>query len=117
LPFAFNRYYLFYLNNKRLTYASKAFLVFVSLFFYSWWNIAYLPIILVSMLFNYVIGLNLSDNNVHQKLNKKLVLSIGIVANISLLGYFKYADFLIENINMISNGMSSVKLKYTTSAK
>jgi D-alanyl-lipoteichoic acid acyltransferase DltB (MBOAT superfamily) len=94
----------FYLNNKRLTYASKAFLVFVSLFFYSWWNIAYLPIILVSMLFNYVIGLNLSDNNVHQKLNKKLVLSIGIVANISLLGYFKYADFLIENINMISNG-------------
>ena len=27
-----------------------------SLFFYSWWNIAYLPIILVSMLFNYTVG-------------------------------------------------------------
>ena len=102
LPVTFFIY--FYLNNKRLTEASKAFLVFASLFFYSWWNIVYLPIILVSMLFNYVVGINLSEEKAHQKLDKKLMLSIGIVANLSLLGYFKYADFLIENINILSKG-------------
>jgi len=45
------------------------------------------------MLFNYWIG---------EKLNKRprrLCLTMGIIANLSLLGYFKYADFFIENMN------------------
>ena len=41
---------------------AKGFLVFASLFFYSWWNIAYLPIILSSLLFNYIIGNSLNEN-------------------------------------------------------
>ena len=100
LPITFFIY--FYLNHKRLTEASKGFLVFSSLFFYSWWNIAYLPIILSSMLFNYVIGSSLSrdiGNNNH-RFNKKSILTFGIVANVVLLGYFKYMDFFIENINL-----------------
>ena len=101
LPITFFIY--FYLNNKRLTEASKAFLVLASLFFYSWWNIAYLPIILVSMLFNYVVGISLSKDNKHTKVSKKTLLTFGIVANVALLGYFKYADFLIENINLATN--------------
>ena len=98
LPFTFFVY--FYLNRKRLTEASKAFLVLASLFFYSWWNLAYLPIILVSMLFNYVVGVSLSKENEHTKVSKKTLLAVGIVANVALLGYFKYADFLIENVNL-----------------
>ncbi|MFH0709447.1 MAG: MBOAT family protein, partial [Pseudomonadota bacterium] len=39
LPITFFVY--FWLNKKRLTQASKAWLVFASLFFYSWWNIIY----------------------------------------------------------------------------
>jgi D-alanyl-lipoteichoic acid acyltransferase DltB (MBOAT superfamily) len=92
------------LNKKRLTEASKAFLVFSSLFFYSWWNITYLPIILVSMLFNYVVGVFLAKEEEHRKINKKTLLTFGIIANVALLGYFKYADFLIENINLAVNG-------------
>jgi D-alanyl-lipoteichoic acid acyltransferase DltB (MBOAT superfamily) len=61
LPITFFVY--FYLNHKKLTIASKGFLVFSSLFFYSWWNVAYLPIILSSMLFNYVVGNNLNKEN------------------------------------------------------
>ena len=102
LPATFFIY--FYLNHKRLTEASKAFLVFSSLFFYSWWNIAYLPIILVSMLFNYVIGISLSKDKEHTKISKKGLLTFGIIANVALLGYFKYADFFIENINLAVNG-------------
>ena len=100
LPITFFIY--FYLNKKRLTELSKGFLVFASLFFYSWWNIAYLPLILVSMLFNYVIGKQLSAYE-HKKKNysKKGLLTFGIIANLGLLGYFKYSDFFIENFNTV----------------
>jgi D-alanyl-lipoteichoic acid acyltransferase DltB (MBOAT superfamily) len=89
----------FYLNSKRLTELSKGFLVFSSLFFYSWWNIAYLPLILVSMLFNYTIGSSLAKND-HNRYRKE-ILTVGIVANLSLLGYFKYSDFFISNVNSV----------------
>ena len=103
LPISFFVY--FYLNHKRLTIASKGFLVFSSLFFYSWWNIAYLPLILISMLFNYVIGNSLNKEIEENKksFSKKSILIFGIVCNIALLGYFKYADFFIENFNLVSS--------------
>lgn len=94
LPISFFVY--FYLNKKRLTQASKAFLVFSSLFFYSWWNIVYLPLILVSMLFNFSIGSSFKKNK-----NQKYLLIFAILANILLLGYFKYSDFFIKNINFV----------------
>ena len=100
LPITF--YIYFYLNHKRLTEASKSFLVFSSLFFYSWWNIAYLPIILSSMLFNYIIGNTLNKSKKDRaRFSKKSLLVFGIVANLTLLGYFKYSDFFIENFNLI----------------
>jgi len=102
LPITFFVY--FYLNHKRLTEASKGFLVFSSLFFYSWWNITYLPIILSSMLFNYVIGNSLNSEKGRHRFSKKSLLIFGIVSNLVLLGYFKYTDFLINNINIFSNG-------------
>ncbi len=79
---------------------AKGFLVFSSLFFYSWWNISYLPIILTSMLFNYIVGNSLNENFKKVQLHKKSLLLFGIVVNLSLLGYFKYADFFISNINL-----------------
>ena len=101
LPISFFVY--FYLNRLRLTRASKAFLVFASLFFYSWWNISYLPLILVSILFNYTIGTVLSDETKNKKISKKTLLTIGITINVILLAYFKYMDFFIENINIVLN--------------
>jgi len=98
LPVSFGIY--FYLNKKRLTTISKAFLVFSSLFFYSWWNIAYLPIILASILFNYVAGVSLSKDEEHTRVSKKSLLVFGVTANVLLLAYFKYADFLIDNLNL-----------------
>ncbi|MEA3492113.1 MAG: MBOAT family protein [Campylobacterota bacterium] len=99
LPVTFFIY--FYLNKKRLTEASKAFLVLASLFFYSWWNISYLPLILLSMLVNYSIGKELSKSIDRRYYNRKHLLAIGVVFNLSLLGYFKYADFFITNIDKI----------------
>lgn len=95
LPITFFIY--FYLNSKKLTTASVAFLVFASLFFYSWWNILYLPLILASMLFNFVMGNYLSKPI--KAVNKKAFLWFGIGSNVGLLAYFKYTDFLLDNFN------------------
>lgn len=97
----------FYLNSKRLTELSKGFLVFSSLFFYSWWNIAYLPLILISMLFNYTIGSSLAKKNNNNRYRKE-VLTVGIIANLLLLGYFKYSDFFISNINSLLDTNASL---------
>jgi D-alanyl-lipoteichoic acid acyltransferase DltB (MBOAT superfamily) len=102
LPLTFFIY--FYLNKKHLTQASKAFLVLSSLFFYSWWNIIYLPLILISLLFNYTLGRELSGSSSGKwssKISAKTLLTLGVVANIALLAYFKYADFFIMNVNRV----------------
>ncbi|HHH37784.1 MAG TPA: MBOAT family protein, partial [Epsilonproteobacteria bacterium] len=100
LPFTFLVY--FYLNTKHWTEAGKAFLVFASLFFYSWWNIAYLPLILISMLFNYTLGRHLSSRKQRgREAGNRLLLTIGILFNLGLLGYYKYADFLLDNLNTL----------------
>lgn len=54
------------------------------------------------MTFNYVIGrsLNKTCNNKDKGFSRKSILIFGVVLNLSLLGYFKYADFFIENINI-----------------
>ena len=99
LPFTFFIY--FYLNSKKLVHASKAFLVVSSLCFYGWWSLNYLPILLTSLLFNYTIGVTLSENKFTLKsINKKTILILGILANICLLAYFKYTDFFIDSINL-----------------
>jgi D-alanyl-lipoteichoic acid acyltransferase DltB (MBOAT superfamily) len=103
LPITFFIY--FYLNHLRVVEASKGFLLFSSLFFYSWWDIIYLPIILSSMLFNYILShyLMQQDRKLENILSKKSILTFGILVNISLLGYFKYTDFFLENFNLTFN--------------
>jgi alginate O-acetyltransferase complex protein AlgI len=89
----------FFLNGRKLTLASKAWLVFASLFFYGWWNPIYIPLILASILFNYAIGVTLSGA---KNSPSKLSLIIGIAGNLVLLAYFKYMDFFITNINNLA---------------
>ncbi|QMV44068.1 MBOAT family O-acyltransferase [Cohnella cholangitidis] len=89
----------FLLNKKKLTIAARVWLVIGSLVFYSWWNLSYLPLILLSIVVNYGIGFILSHD--HVKLPRKFILVIGLVFNISLLGYYKYSDFFITNTNAL----------------
>lgn len=99
LPVTFFVY--FWLNQKRLVLAGKSWLVCASLFFYSWWNIAFLPLILVSMLVNFVVGSSLSQRTGTKRISDKQLLVGGIVFNLGLLAYFKYSDFFIANVNSL----------------
>lgn len=64
------------------------------------------------MFFNFSVGTGLSQTHKAQKkkvklrrhsINRKAVLIVGIAANLSLLGYFKYANFFIDNLNTVFN--------------
>lgn len=73
-----------------------------SLFYYSWWNPIYLILIVGSIFFNFFIGKNLiQQQTVRGEYQKKILLIIGVLANLTLLGYFKYANFFVDNINLI----------------
>lgn len=107
LPIVFMIYFL--LTNNRLVVLSKIWLVVSSLFFYAWWNVAYLPLILISLLFNYLVGSILGQKLT--KMIRKFTLIIGIVVNVALLAYFKYTDFFINNVNaLFSTNLPLLKL-------
>ena len=76
LPITFFIY--FGLNKLKFIKLATAWLVVASLIFYSYWKIDYLPIILISMVFNYAVGSTLS-NEESLKINRKLLLTIGIL--------------------------------------
>jgi alginate O-acetyltransferase complex protein AlgI len=99
LPVSFFGYFL--LNKCRFIVAGKAWLVAMSLLFYAYWNISYLPLMLSSIAFNFYIGSIFCKQPINEKLliSRRLILISGITANLALLGYFKYANFLVDNIN------------------
>ncbi len=90
---------LLYFGLKYLKFNSFYFLIFASIFFYSWWNIYYLPIILFSITANFYFSKLIQKENSYKK--KYLILSI--IVNVLLLAIFKYLDFFIENYNLIFN--------------
>lgn len=101
LPIAFFGY--FFLNHLRLVFAGKAWLVAVSLFFYAYWKIDYLPLLLGSIFFNYIAGTAItpkSDTN-RSRFSRRFVLFASIAINLGLLGYYKYVNFFIDNINTV----------------
>jgi len=100
LPTVFGGY--FFLNTKRLILASKAWLVVMSLFFYSYWTIDYLPLILGSILINFSLSRSMEQSS-SRFMTKKALLFIGLCFNIGLLSFYKYMDFFILNINAVFN--------------
>ena len=74
------------------------FLVAASLSFYGWWNPLYLLLLIFSLVINYFIGSALSDK-FQIPLGKKLLLTLGIIVNLALIGYFKYANFFLSTVS------------------
>ncbi len=90
LPLTLFLYFLFPQKNYK-----NALLLVASLIFYAWGELQYLVLLLVSIFGNYFFGLWIQSRNKH------LIVSIAITFNLLLLGYFKYANFLIENLNSL----------------
>ena len=96
----------FALGRGREQRAAIAWLVAASLFFYGWWNPAYLGLIIASILFNFTIGAIVGGQ---RRLGvKKSALTFGIAANLSVLAYYKYAGFFLANLNAALGSVYSV---------
>jgi D-alanyl-lipoteichoic acid acyltransferase DltB (MBOAT superfamily) len=94
----------FTLNRLRFVQCGKAWMVLASLYFYGYWNPAYLVLIIGSMLVNFGLGNALhvvKQSETAGRFSRKTVLVIGIVFNLGILGYYKYSDFLIANANTL----------------
>lgn len=98
----------FGLNKLGQFQLAKAILVIFSLYFYAFFNLSYLPIIVISIISNYLIGRMLSWSLNMKK--RRILLCTGIIFNLGLLGYFKYYDFFISNVNIIFH--TDFTLKY-----
>ena len=87
--------FLFYFH-KLLKLDHKTLLIFCGIFFYSWWNYKYVPLILLIIFINYFFALKLTLTK-----SNKLILFFSILFNILILIIFKYLDFFILNLNYV----------------
>ena len=77
----------------------KLCLIAASLFFYAFGSLRHLPLLLASLLLNWLCALLIQRSAAR---SRKAVLILGIVLNLLILGYYKYLNFFIENINQLS---------------
>ena len=99
LPIVFIGY--FSLTKLGLFRASKCYLIVCSLVFYYLGSPEFFPFFMIIIIINYLIGRFL--NKLHHRktrfTHRKIFLILGILINVSLLGYYKYTDFILLNVN------------------
>lgn len=71
-----------------------------SLLFYSWGEPIYVLLMLFSTLLDYSCGLVIEKNRGNRK--AKIALTVSVLVNVGLLSVFKYGDFLITNVNLVT---------------
>ena len=75
--------------------SQNLFLLIASYLFYSWWDYRFLSLIIISTLVDYFVGLKIYKTEKLQ--NKKKWLSLSIITNIGILGFFKYFNFFVDS--------------------
>lgn len=95
LPIAFLLYYLTPYKLKNLT------ILILSLFFYSWGEPKYFPIMIASILVDFFVSQGIEHSR-HRIGLCRFFLTISVVFNMGMLFFFKYANFFIENINSLT---------------
>ena len=96
---------LYYLVPGR---AKNAVLLAESLIFYCWTGVAFLPLIAVLIVFNYLWALLTA--RAKAKLRGLLPLA-AVLVNLGVLVYFKYANFLIDTVNQVAHlGLAALNI-------
>ncbi len=74
-----------------------------SLFFYMWGAPQFGFLLIASIIIDFYLGNRIFHSKNAQR--KKWLLGISILLNVGLLAYFKYANFFVENVNIILNNI------------
>jgi alginate O-acetyltransferase complex protein AlgI len=93
---------VYYLIGARQLGLAVWWLVAASLAFYAWWDPSNLLILGASMLGNYAISHLIARQEGQGA--RKAALLLGVVANLALLGYYKYANFVLGNFGALAGG-------------
>lgn len=101
LPITLAGFYL--LSQRQRQSGAIVWLVLCSFFFYSWWDPAYLLLLLSSILVNFVLGKHLTANPTRR------LLALGVIFNLALLFYFKYLNFIVDSVNLVTGTGYSVE--------
>lgn len=85
-------------------------LLIASCYFYMKLIPIYILILFLTILIDYFAGIFIENQSDLRK--KKLILTISLIANIGLLGFFKYYNFFIENWNFVTYNLFGQDLKF-----
>ncbi|MEY4751260.1 MAG: hypothetical protein RIQ60_3474 [Pseudomonadota bacterium] len=80
---------------------AAGFLALASLFFYGWWSWQALPLLLVSIVFNFAMGGRVAPSSGASERRRAGMLRAALAVNLAVLGLFKYADFFVGNANSL----------------
>lgn len=99
LPVTFIGFFTLARIGKTGTTYAAVWLGLASIVFYSIWSVQYLPLLLSSIIFNYFSGRWINRFRDSALQLARIGLSISIIANLLLLGYYKYSNFFIDSAN------------------
>jgi alginate O-acetyltransferase complex protein AlgI len=93
--------------------AKNVFTLLASIFFYSWGAPDFIFLVLGSIVIDfYLIGA--LENR--ERRARRLLLTLSVILNVGLLGYFKYANFFVENVNEILAAFGARHVQWTSVA-
>lgn len=75
-------------------------LLLASLLFYAWGEPIYLFLMMFSILFNYISGLDIARNLGNKRAARKSLI-FNVVVNLCVLGFFKYEGFVLNSLNAV----------------
>lgn len=88
--------FIFYWVLKKQTYHQNLLILIASYLFYSFWDWRFLSLIFISSISDFLIGQSISKTN--KKSKQKFLISISLLINLGLLGFFKYYNFFIDSL-------------------
>ena len=89
---------LFFNNREKETSKKNLVLLVASLIFYAWGEPLYVLLMMLSIVFNYFIGMDIEMHRESPE-KMKLILFFGIAFNVFALGFFKYSGFVTDILN------------------
>ncbi len=97
--FLFPVFYALYVLVNQRDALKKWTLILGSVAFYTWGEPLFVPVVLISAALDYTISLRLIS--VQREPVKRSLLTFGILVNLSILVFYKYADFLLASLNIV----------------
>lgn len=94
LPLVFIAYWFVFRNSLKL---QNGFITAASFLFYGWWDWHFLLLMIASASIDFIAALFIDKTEDRRK--RKLFLTLSIVSNLGILGFFKYFNFFVDNFS------------------